>query len=54
MAWFPTVALQRLLGASLARSMPVGDSLLDLAVVLACGLAFLALAIWRLRQHDRV
>ena len=54
MAWFPTVALQRLLGASLARSIPAGNALLDLAVVLACGLAVLALTIWRLRHHDRV
>ena len=53
-AWFPTVALQRVLGASLARSVPVGNSLIDLAVVLACGLAILALAGWRLRQHDRI
>ncbi len=54
LTWIPTVAVARIVGASLAATIPWGQVAVDLGVVLGCALLGYAAVAWRVRRSDRL
>lgn len=51
--WVPTVALSKVLRISFSRSVPLGDVLTNLAVVVGSAVLLLTAVVWVVRRSDR-